>query len=92
MLSERVPVLLTPEQKRRLERIAKRDGVSVGAVVRAAIDAHTGASTRSRREALDDLCATEAPVDDWSVMRAEILAGSLGERLEPGEMRRRMSA
>jgi hypothetical protein len=68
---------LTPEQRTRLERLAARRGVSVGAVIREAVDAYTGPRTRTRGEALDALLALEAPVADWDTMKAEILAGAL---------------
>lgn len=76
MLSERTQVLLTPEQRERLERLASRRGVSVGAVIREAIDAYTAPRRRSRSEALETLFALEAPVDDWEVMKEEIARGA----------------
>lgn len=81
-LSERIPVLVTPEQRERLDRLARREGTSVGAVVRAAIEAYTAPPARSRREALEDLFSLEARVDDWSQMKAEIIAGATGEPAE----------
>ena len=78
-LTERIPVLVTPEQRKRLDRLAARDGVSVGAVVRAAIEAYTAPPSRSPRAVLDDLYALEAPIGDWSTMKAEIIAGATGE-------------
>ncbi len=77
-LTARIPVLVTPEQRERLDRLAAREGTSVGAVVRAAIEAYTGTPTRSARAVLDDLFSLEAPVGDWSTMKAEILAGATG--------------
>lgn len=76
MLSERTQVLLTPEQRATLERIAQRRGVSLGAVMREAIDAYTAPRRRSRPEALEALCALEAPVADWETMKSEILRGA----------------
>lgn len=75
-LTERIPVLVTAEQRERLDRLAKREGMSVGAVVRAAIEAYTAPPARTRREALEDLYSLSAPVDDWSTMKAEIIAGA----------------
>ncbi|MGH3981674.1 MAG: hypothetical protein ACRDST_03010 [Pseudonocardiaceae bacterium] len=75
-LSERTQVLLTTEQRRRVEQLAARSSVSVGAVIRAAIDAYLPSATpEQRHRALDDLSSLEAPVADWSVMEAEIDAG-----------------
>jgi predicted kinase len=76
MLTERTQVLLTPDQRSRLERMARQRGVSVGAVIREAIESYTGPRSRSRTEALTALVALEAPVDDWEQMKAEILRGA----------------
>lgn len=78
MYTERTQVLLTPEQRRRLEQRAADERRSVGAVIRAAVDAYVGGPTRTRREALEHLLATSAPVDDWPVMKGEILRGATG--------------
>lgn len=78
MHSERTQVLLTPEQRSRLERIANRESRSLGAVIRDAIDAYTLPRARSRREALRSLTSLGAPVADWDVMKAEIALGALG--------------
>jgi len=76
MLSERTQVLLTVEQRRAVEKTAARSSVSVGAVIRAAIDAYVpSASSAQRRRALDDLFTLRAPVADWPAIEAEIEAG-----------------
>lgn len=54
MLSERLQILVTPEQRRRLEREAERRNESVGSLIREAVDAtFGGASETDRQEALD---------------------------------------
>lgn len=78
MHSERLQVLVTPEQRGRLERIATREKRSMGAVIRDAIDAYTLLRARPRHEALRSLLGMNAPVADWDVMKAEIEAGALG--------------
>ncbi len=56
MLSERLQILVTPEQRRKLETEAARRGESVGALVRKAIDSAYDPVDRGRRQrALDDL-------------------------------------
>lgn len=80
MHSERTQVLLTPSQRRRLERIATRENRSMGAVIRDAIDAYTLPRARSRHEALEALFALEAPVADWEQMKREIIDGAVGDR------------
>ena len=58
MLSERLQLLLSPEQKRRLEHEAATTGRSIGALVREAIDAVYDVTPASRRRAaLDEILA-----------------------------------
>jgi len=77
MFTERTQVLLSREQRRRLERRAAEERRSVGAVIRDAVDAYTGSGSRSRREAADSLLRLGAPVDDWERMKAEIIRGAV---------------
>jgi hypothetical protein len=78
MHSERTQVLLTPAQRKRLERIAAREGRSLGAVIRDAIDTYTLPRARPRDEALRSLVSLGAPVDDWERMKADIARGAAG--------------
>lgn len=78
MFSERTQVLLTPDQRRRLQRLAEERRVSVGALIRDAVDAYFVPTARTRGEALADLFAVDAPVSDWETMKAEILRGATG--------------
>ena len=78
MYSERTQVLLSREQAARLKRIARKEGRSVGAVIRDAVDAYAGGTVARRQEALDRLFALEAPVDDWEIMKAQIIEGRFG--------------
>lgn len=78
-LTERTQVLLTREQRARLERIAAHRGVSVGAVIRDAVDLLTEPRRRSRIEAAQSLFAMEAPVDDWEVMEEEIIRAATSD-------------
>lgn len=56
MLSERLQILVSPEQRQRLEHEASRRGASVGSVVREAIDARLGTVTRAERmRALEEI-------------------------------------
>ncbi|HEX7290976.1 MAG TPA: hypothetical protein VF250_07600 [Conexibacter sp.] len=58
MLTERLQILVTTDQRRRLEQEAKRRGSSVGGVIRDAVDAQLGRSTaEDRHAALDDILA-----------------------------------
>ncbi len=79
MFSERTQVLLSPDQLGRLKRIAARDGRSVGAVIREAVDAFVEAEPDRRQRAAQRLLAMNAPVEDWQVMKAQILKSQLGD-------------
>ena len=79
MFSERTQVLLSPEQLARLKRIAERDGRSVGSVIREAVDSFVEAEPDRRQRALASMFEMEAPVDDWEVMKAQILQSQLGD-------------
>lgn len=78
MLSERISVLIPRKQRARLERIASERGMSLGAVIREAIDTYAAPRRKSRREAVEPLAAIGAPVADWEQMKAEIIRGASG--------------
>lgn len=76
MLSERFQVLLSTEQKQRLEAEAKRRGVSVGGLVREAIDGVLGGPTaEDRARALERISARSA-----TTLSIEELNGLLARR------------
>ncbi len=79
MFSERTQVLLSPAQVEKLKRIAARDGRSVGAVIRDAVDTYIDPGTDSRRRAFERMLTMHAPVDDWEVMKAQIMKSQLGD-------------
>lgn len=76
MFSERTQVLITKEQRARLERIASERRISLGAVIREAIDSYAAPRTKPPREALERLAALRAPVADWETMKADVLRGA----------------
>lgn len=49
MLNERLQILVTKEQRRRLEAESRRRQTSVASLIRQAIDAHFGAVTQEDR-------------------------------------------
>jgi hypothetical protein len=79
MYSERTQVLLSPDQLAALKRIADREGKSVGAVIRDAIDGFIFTDPNARQRAARRLLAMNAPVEDWEVMKAQILESQLGD-------------
>lgn len=69
--SERLQILVSKEQRQRLEREAKLRGTSVASVIRDAIDTLLGGITReARTRAVDELAAMEGvpyiPQTSWS--------------------------
>ena len=79
MFSERTQVLLSPDQVTKLKRIATRDGRSVGAVIRDAVDSYVDPGDDARHRAVEAIVAMNLPVDDWEVMKAQILKSQLGD-------------
>jgi len=79
MYSERTQVLLSPEQLARLKRIASQEGRSVGSVIRDAVDSFVQSEPDQRQRAIERLFSLNAPVDDWEVMKAQILKSQLGD-------------
>jgi hypothetical protein len=58
MLKERLQILVSTEQRRRLEQEARRRRTSIGNVIRDAVDAQLGVVTaEDRRAALDEILA-----------------------------------
>lgn len=73
-LDRRLQVLLDPGQYRRLEEHAARRGESVAALVREAIDERFPDERLDRRRAGELLLeARPMDVDDWTVMKEELL-------------------
>ncbi len=79
MFSERTQVLLSPAQVEKLKKIAARDGRSMGAVIRDAVDAYIDPGLDSRRRAADRILSMNLPVDDWEVMKQQIMRSQLGD-------------
>src|SRR5215212_2397655 len=79
MLKERLQILVTRDQRRRLEREAQRRGTSVAGVIRDAVDAQLGEITvEDRRAALDDILTMRGR----SVSPDELDRIAEGERVE----------
>lgn len=91
MLKERLQILVDRDQRRRLNAEAKRRGVSVGSVVREAIDHSIGGTPRARRvEAVAEM--RRAPAVRY--VAPEKLAQLLDERelpVDPGTVARAAS-
>ena len=74
MLNQRMQILISPDQRRRLEREAQRRGTSVASVIRDAVEAQLGGvSVEDRRAAFDDILAMRgrfAPPDELNRLAA----------------------
>lgn len=76
---ERLEVRLTAYEYQYLKEYAAARGISMGQLVREALDRQYG-MTQDRRDlekqrALEKLFAVDAPVDDWTEMEAQIEKG-----------------
>ncbi|HET7701332.1 MAG TPA: hypothetical protein VFM06_10755 [Candidatus Limnocylindria bacterium] len=96
MFSERIQVLMTKAQRRRLETEARQRGTSVGALIREAIDTREGrAPLADRLRAVGEIKAITARAGgkSLSVEDIERLVDEEREewlaRLEPPRLRRR---
>lgn len=72
-MTERTQVLLTPAQRAKAERIAQAEGISIGAVLRAALDAYGHDDPADRERAVEELVSMNAPVDEWHVLKSALL-------------------
>jgi Ribbon-helix-helix protein, copG family len=76
LLNRRTQLLLDDELHRRLREAATERGISLGALIREAIDEKLSRAqeTEARARAIDKLLAAEPmPVDDWPVMKKQML-------------------
>jgi predicted DNA-binding protein len=82
-LTRRTQLLLDDELHERLRRIADERGVSLGALIREAIAEKLSRVQDARAEAFKRLLEAEPmPVDDWPVMKQEIIEGRYGKLLK----------
>ena len=68
MFSERLQILITPDQRKRWDAEAKRRGTSVAGLIREAVDRHVGSLDRVDRvqavEAIRTMDGRFLPVDE----------------------------
>jgi hypothetical protein len=71
-LSKKTTILFSPEQHRRLSRLAARRGVSLGELVREACEARYGVGGGAARiDAVGALAALDLPVGEPAQMKRE---------------------
>lgn len=76
--TERVQTVLTKEQYGLLTAVAQEERKAISVLIREAIEDVYFAeeARRRRRQALAELIALDAPVDDWPKMEQEIIEGA----------------
>ena len=73
-LTRRTQLLLDDDLHRRLRETAAQRGISLGALIREAIDEKLSRVREDRAKAIDELLAADPmPVDDWPVMKRELI-------------------
>ncbi len=73
-LTRRTQLLLDDELHRRLRETAAERGISMGALIREAIDEKLSRVQNARAKAFAKLLAAEPmPVEDWPVMKKQML-------------------
>jgi hypothetical protein len=73
-MTRRLQILVDDQRYAVLERESQRTGRPVAELIRDAIDGHYGVDLESRRAAYERVLAAEPmPVDDWDVMKRELL-------------------
>jgi plasmid stability protein len=82
-LTRRTQLLLDDELHRRLRETAAQRGISMGALIREAIDEKLSSGRDERAEAIQELLDAEpVPVEDWPVMKRRMI-----EDMNAGGMR-----
>jgi plasmid stability protein len=73
-LTRRTQLLLDDDLHRRLRETAAQRGISLGALIREAIDEKLSRVHEDRAKAIDELLAADPmPVEDWPVMKRELV-------------------
>ena len=87
MLNERLQILVTSDQRRRLEAEARRQGTSVASLIREAVDARFGAVTwADRQRALKEISEMKGrflPPEELDRLIAEERDAELRRILDP---------
>jgi plasmid stability protein len=73
-LTRRTQLLLDDDLHRRLREIAALRGISMGALIREAIDEKLASTQDARAQAIQKLLDAEPmPVDDWPLMKRQMI-------------------
>lgn len=73
-LTRRTPLLLDDDLHRRLREIAASRGISIGALIREAIEEKVASVQDDRAQAIQELLDAEPmPVEDWPTMKRQMI-------------------
>jgi predicted DNA-binding ribbon-helix-helix protein len=79
MLSKRVEVLFDPKQYSELEQVAHRDGKSVGALIREAVEKQLLQPTRRQKlAAVRRITSQQMEWPPWDQLKEEIVRSKVG--------------
>jgi len=82
-LNRRTQLLLDDDLHRRLRETAAERGISMGALIREAIDEKlTGAQERRSLAYAKLLAAKPMPVEDWPVMKRQLIEDMYADKFE----------
>ncbi len=82
-LNRRTQLLLDDDLHRRLRETAAERGISMGALIREAIDEKLSRTQDARSRAMQELLdAKPMPVDDWPVMKRQLVEDLYADKFE----------
>lgn len=77
-LTKRIEILFPEDLAEQLKQVALRERCSMGTLIREAVaEKYAAPSRQQKMEAVERLCALEAPVGQWGDMEDEIIEGAL---------------
>jgi plasmid stability protein len=82
-LNRRTQLLLDDELHRRLRETAAQRGISMGALIREAVEEKLASVQDARAEAIQQLLDVEPmPVEDWPVMKRQMIEDMNGDTFD----------
>lgn len=83
LLTRRTQLLLDDDLHRRLRESAEQRGISIGALIREAIGEKLSRVQEDRSRAYSELLAAKPmPVDDWPVMKRQMIEDMYADTLD----------
>ncbi len=76
--TSRITILLSPEERKRLEEISRQRRTSIASLIRKALhQIYIKEPLEAREKAAEYLCSLELPVEEWEKMEKKIIEGYL---------------